>query len=95
MIKTFIFTSAIALAASTAAQAGEIRINVAGKDDATVRAEIRQAAQELCKPDRANWPAPLQAHPEASCMRKAVRTAEGQWRNVQLARSGASVMAAR
>jgi hypothetical protein len=37
----------LALAGSAAAQ--EVRINVVGKDDAAVRADIRQAVEQVCQ----------------------------------------------
>jgi hypothetical protein len=47
MIKTFaILTATVALA--TSASAAEVRLSIVGKDEATLKADILQAAQTVC-----------------------------------------------
>jgi hypothetical protein len=63
----------MATTAATSASAGEIKVKVAGRDTATVHAEIVQAAKQLCQEDLAGNPYAAQIAPY--CARDVARDA--------------------
>jgi hypothetical protein len=47
MIKSILVSAAV-MALAGAAQAGEVKVRIAGKSDAAIRAELSQAAKTAC-----------------------------------------------
>ncbi|MFC3076510.1 hypothetical protein ACFODL_00260 [Phenylobacterium terrae] len=95
MIKSITLSALLLAAAALPAQAQEIRVSVAGKSADAVQAELRAAAQAVCKRDKADGPSPLEMQLNANCARKAYRTALADWQNTQLAKAPTEQLAAR
>lgn len=95
MIKSITAAALLLSAAALPAQAQEIRVNVAGKSADAVQAELRAAANVVCKRDKADGPSPLEMQLNANCARKAYRAALADWQNTQLAKAQPDQLAAR
>lgn len=78
MIRLLVIAIAALMAttAATSASAGDIKVKVAGRDTATVHAEIVQAAKQLCKEDLFGNPYAVQLTPY--CVRDVAREAIGR-----------------
>ncbi|THD77629.1 MAG: hypothetical protein E7812_12760 [Phenylobacterium sp.] len=74
MFRTLVVTAAVAMIAGSAS-AQDIRVNIAGKDDAVIQQDIRVAAHRVCGA-YANGVRGLE--PTTRCYKYVVRDAEGQ-----------------
>jgi hypothetical protein len=85
MIKTFaILTMTAALA--TSASAAEVRVSLVGKDEATLKADILQAAQTVCADDDRTL---ASMYYERMCIADTVRDTESKIEALKSASTGA------
>jgi hypothetical protein len=83
MFRMLAITAAIAAIAGSAA-AQDVRVTVGGRDDATVRQDIRAAARKMC----ASYTQGVRGlAPTATCLKYAVRDAEAQLVEVRMAQA--------
>ena len=93
MIRTLTLAAVAAASFAAPAAAGSVRIATAGKAPEQVRAEIRAAANTVCREATATASLPLEAM--SACMTATVRRAEVQLRAIELARDRAQQVATR
>lgn len=80
-----------ALSAAGSAAAGGVAVKVAGRDDATVQADIARAARTVCK--RAYMDQALGPYLQRGCVRRTAAEALAQVEQAKAASAGASRLA--
>lgn len=92
MLKNIICLSAAFLIAGPAA-AQSVRINLVGKDPATIQSEISRAAARVC--DEANPPGAFSYYLRSECVRRTVKVAQDRLAEGLAAAAGEKQVASR